>query len=65
MVGPQPHLIALVNCGTLASGVSQDGRMRHRQPLPHRLGIPLVRLPEWFLGREAPAPEVPPHRPHG
>ena len=65
MVGPHPHLVAPVNRCALSSCASPDGRILLRQPLPHRLGVPLVCPPQGFLGREAPALEVTPYRPDG
>lgn len=65
MVGSHPHLVAPVNRCPLASCASPDGRILLRQPLSHRLGIPLVSPPQGFLWRKAPACEVPAHRPDG
>ena len=65
MVGPHPHLVAPINRGSLTSGVGPDGRILLGQPVPHRLGVPLVGPPKGFLWCETPTVEIPPHRPDG
>lgn len=63
LVRGQPRLVEPVDLGPFPGGELPNGRILHRQPPPDGLGVLLVAPPEGLLRGEAPARQIPPHRP--
>lgn len=63
VVRAHPRLVAPVNLGPFSTSQRPDGRILPAQPPPHRQRVLFVGPSQGFLRREAPAGQIPPHRP--
>ena len=64
MVGSQAHLVPPVDLRPVALCPRPNRRIFLPKPLPHRLGVSLVRSSHGLLRAESPTAEVSPCRPH-
>ena len=64
VVGSQPHLVPPVDLRPVALGPRPNPRIFLPKPLPHRLGVSLVRSSHGLLRTESPTAEVSPCRPY-